>query len=452
MGLKVTNNAFGTLNAGINSSATTIVLTAGQGAKFPTLSAGDYFYATLIDTSNNLEIVKVTARSTDTMTVVRGQDNTTARAYSTNDRFELRPTAALFTDVIAAADSALSTRVAKSGDTMTGNLIVPQVVTSTALGFRNRIINGEFNVWQKGGSRFANTGVGGADKYHADRWASGQFQNAGFQLVTRSGTGPLSKYAIRVSSSSTAEAASGTRIALGQMIEHFNSADLAGQQVTMSFWIRFSGASATGYGGFNYQLTEYDSEDPVFDTTGATRSNQTVLTNGSLPTSWTKYTTTITAGSGMKNLGARFLFDNLANTAASGDIWYEVAEVQIEAGNAATPFERRSYALERMLCQRYFQWNVRAICFGRDSASIVYNHVCPVEMRTTPSVALTTTTPYWENTAWSSVGSITNATVSNGHMTTIGGDILIGGTFAQNPSGNFINNFGGNVIKISAEL
>ena len=98
MGLKVTNNAFGTLNAGITSSSTTIVLQAGEGARFPTLSAGDYFYATLIDTSNNLEIVKVTARSTDTMTVVRAQDNTTARAYSTNDRFELRPTAALFNE------------------------------------------------------------------------------------------------------------------------------------------------------------------------------------------------------------------------------------------------------------------------------------------------------------------------------------------------------------------
>ena len=98
MGLKVTNNAFGTLNAGINSSVTTIVLSAGEGARFPTLTASDYFYATLIDTSNNLEIVKVTARSTDTMTVVRAQDSTTARAFSTNDRFELRPVAALFTE------------------------------------------------------------------------------------------------------------------------------------------------------------------------------------------------------------------------------------------------------------------------------------------------------------------------------------------------------------------
>lgn len=118
MGLKVTNNAFGTLNAGITNSATTIVLTAGQGARFPTLSAGDYFYATLIDTSNNLEIVKVTARSTDTMTVVRGQDNTTARAYSTNDRFELRPTAVMLNEIITTAEAAFP----KAGGEITGNV------------------------------------------------------------------------------------------------------------------------------------------------------------------------------------------------------------------------------------------------------------------------------------------------------------------------------------------
>lgn len=109
MGLKVANNAFGTLNTGITDSDTTIVLNAGEGARFPSLSAGDYFYATLIDTTNNLEIVKVTARSTDTMTVERGEDSTTARAFSTNDRFELRPTAALFTEVITTAEAAAST-------------------------------------------------------------------------------------------------------------------------------------------------------------------------------------------------------------------------------------------------------------------------------------------------------------------------------------------------------
>lgn len=121
MGLKVTNNAYGTLNAGITSSSTTIVLNAGEGSRFPTLSAGDYFYATLIDTTNNLEIVKVTARSTDTMTIVRAQDGTTARAFSTNDRFELRPTAALFNEKANAAD-VVATYVAKTGSDMSGDL------------------------------------------------------------------------------------------------------------------------------------------------------------------------------------------------------------------------------------------------------------------------------------------------------------------------------------------
>lgn len=96
MAAKVTNNAYGTLSAGITNSATTITLNSGEGARFPALGAGDYFYATLVDTSNNLEIVKVTARSVDSLTVVRGQDSTTARAYALNDRLELRPTAALF--------------------------------------------------------------------------------------------------------------------------------------------------------------------------------------------------------------------------------------------------------------------------------------------------------------------------------------------------------------------
>lgn len=100
MGVKVTNNAFGTLSASITNSATTIVLDSGQGARFPTLGSGDFFFGTIIDTSNNLEIVKVTARSTDSMTVVRAQDNTTARAFAIGDRFELRPTAALFDQML----------------------------------------------------------------------------------------------------------------------------------------------------------------------------------------------------------------------------------------------------------------------------------------------------------------------------------------------------------------
>jgi len=96
MGVKITNNASATLAAGISDSATTLTVTTGQGASFPTLTGVDYCWLTLVDTSNNLEIIKCTARSTDSFTIVRAQDNTTARAFAISDRLELRPTAALF--------------------------------------------------------------------------------------------------------------------------------------------------------------------------------------------------------------------------------------------------------------------------------------------------------------------------------------------------------------------
>jgi hypothetical protein len=119
MGLKTKNNAAGTLASGITNSATSITLTATHGARFPTLGASDYFYGTLADASNNLEIVKVTARSGDVLTVVRGQDGTTGLAYSAGDRFELRPCNAMME---AIDQEALDPVIGSGTDTYTGNL------------------------------------------------------------------------------------------------------------------------------------------------------------------------------------------------------------------------------------------------------------------------------------------------------------------------------------------
>lgn len=96
MSALLTNNAVAVLNAGISDSATSVTLNSGQGALFPNPGVGEYFYATLVDASYNVEIVKCTARTTDTLTIVRGQDGTTARAYIAGDRLELRPIAEHF--------------------------------------------------------------------------------------------------------------------------------------------------------------------------------------------------------------------------------------------------------------------------------------------------------------------------------------------------------------------
>ena len=93
------NNAFSLLASGITDTATTLSVTASEGALFPNPVAPDYFYATLIDTSNNLEIVKCTSRSTDVLTIVRAQEGTSGTAYSTADRIELRVTSAGITEL-----------------------------------------------------------------------------------------------------------------------------------------------------------------------------------------------------------------------------------------------------------------------------------------------------------------------------------------------------------------
>jgi len=107
MGIKFTNNAVATLASAITNVAVSVSLSTGQGALFPTLSGGDYFYATLYDASGNLEIIKVTARATDTLTVVRAQEGTTGRAYAIGDQLELRITAQGMADITVPSGTAM---------------------------------------------------------------------------------------------------------------------------------------------------------------------------------------------------------------------------------------------------------------------------------------------------------------------------------------------------------
>ena len=89
-----TNNAATTLASSILVGATSLTVSSGTGALFPTLAGGAYFYCTLSNTANTtIEIIKVTARSTDTFTIVRAQDNTSASAFTAGDKVELRLTA-----------------------------------------------------------------------------------------------------------------------------------------------------------------------------------------------------------------------------------------------------------------------------------------------------------------------------------------------------------------------
>jgi len=103
MTVKFTNNASTTVATGINTSATS--LTVASASAFPQLAgADDYCYLTIQQaTGTGREVVKATALSTNTFTITRAQDGTSAGTWSAGDIVELRMTAALLTDVIDAA-------------------------------------------------------------------------------------------------------------------------------------------------------------------------------------------------------------------------------------------------------------------------------------------------------------------------------------------------------------
>ena len=134
MAVKFANLASTTLSSAITNSATSIAV--ADASLFPTLGSGDYFYATIGEGSGS-EIVKVTAISSNTLTVTRAQDGTTASAFSSGETIALRVVAAALDDIASQAQSAADTEsVSIDGDTMTGNL---------SFGDNNKVILGAGN-------------------------------------------------------------------------------------------------------------------------------------------------------------------------------------------------------------------------------------------------------------------------------------------------------------------
>jgi hypothetical protein len=118
------DNASTTLAAGISSSATTVLLAAGTGAEFPSPITGEFFTLTLNDqlTGNVYEICYCTARTGDSLTVMRGQEGTTAVAWLLGDYAYNAWTAAVILAIINQS----------VGGVLTGNLPSPGMAAGAA--------------------------------------------------------------------------------------------------------------------------------------------------------------------------------------------------------------------------------------------------------------------------------------------------------------------------------
>jgi hypothetical protein len=220
------------------------------------------------------------------------------------------------------------------------------VSAGTGLMFRNRIINGNFDVWQRGTS--FNPASGG---YMADRWRT-TFDGTGATRTVSQQSFPLGqvdvpgnpKYFMRFNQS--VAGSGGGYNTLEQGIEGVST--FAGMIVTASFWAR------VGSGSQNISSVFAQ----IFGTGGSPSATtfSTYSPNFTLSATWQRFTySTILPSITNKTLGTTN--DNVilyfwlpTNTTFIIDI----SQVQVEQGIVATPFEFRPYTVELQLCQRYY--------------------------------------------------------------------------------------------------
>jgi hypothetical protein len=239
--------------------------------------------------------------------------------------------------------------------------------------FRNRIINGDMRIDQRnaGASLTNSTGL----IYTLDRWIN---QTVGANCTIQRVTGSTgNQYGIRV----TGTGAGNLTTLLQQRIEDVNIYDLASKTVTLSF-VAYGSTSGSISTRFLYPTAtnNYTSfTEPVAGTTI------------NFTTTPTLYTVTRTLDSNADK-GLSVIFDRGATV--SGVSW-TLENVQLEAGSAATPFERRPYGTELALCQRYYlklsgssttSYELFGYWDGSNYAFVGYNH--PVAMRV-PAAGLT---------------------------------------------------------------
>lgn len=244
---------------------------------------------------------------------------------------------------------------------------------SAAKGFRNKIINGDFQIWQ-GGTSFTNP-TSTATAYGPDQWIFFRsFLTSGI-TATQQQTQTASK-GIRIQR--TAGDTSTVVMILSTVHETIDVVKIAGKTLTVSFWAK-KGANYSEASGVLGVWLQYGTGTDSNLATGFTSATVFASTNAVLSTTLSKFSFTFTVPSNSTQFAIEFLYGP-TGTAGAND-WFEITDVQLEEGSVATPFERKPYSSEFGLCQRYYQtYNVFV------SQSSTSKTTFPINMRTTPTI------------------------------------------------------------------
>jgi hypothetical protein len=296
-----------------------------------------------------------------------------------------------------------------------GNMAMTGTLAMGSSFLRNRIINGNMQIDQRNAGASVTPATGG-QVFITDRFSAFVTQSTKLtsQQSTTAPTGFVNS--LLVTSSSAYSVVASDRFSVRQGIEGVNCSDLgwgtaSARTVTFSFWVRssltgtFGGSLKNSAGNRSYPYTYSISSADTWE-------YKTITVPGDTTGTWLTDTTgagiyiifglgTGSTFSGTAGAWAGSNFDNATGAVSvvgtNGATWY-VTGVQLEVGSIATPFERRQYGTELMLCQRYYE--VCGYGIGRSESTSSMSLVCSyaVTKRANPS----------------SIALYNNTTVTNG--------------------------------------
>tara|TARA_R110000796_G_scaffold84983_1_gene184809 strand:- start:211 stop:1131 length:921 start_codon:yes stop_codon:yes gene_type:complete len=200
------------------------------------------------------------------------------------------------------------------------------------LGNRNAIINGSFDVWQRGSPI---TNAAGGSYFSADRWKGYSGASRTFTQDTTSALSIGFKNCLKVVQGTSTSS-------LYHRIEDVRT--YAGDTVTLSYWVKADAAHTTSFAYLKQYFGSGGSADVSVN-----------MSTVSITTSWQKIVATVVLPSVEgKTIGASSYLEVYPFPLSASQTYY-ITGVQLEVGDTATPFEHRSYGQELALCERYFE-------------------------------------------------------------------------------------------------
>jgi hypothetical protein len=275
-----------------------------------------------------------------------------------------------------------------------------------SMGFRNRLINGGMVIDQRNAG--ASVTLTNSVAYVIDRFRTVALGTSLGFSTARSTTAPSGFTNSLLATVTTAKSpGSSDQARVNQYIEGFNVADLAwgtasAQAVTLSFWVRSSvtGTYCVALGNADSATRSYVATYTV--NAANTFEYKTITIPGDTSGTWTTGNSVglgvsfaLGCGSGFNApaastwYGAEYL-QTSSQTAwinNSGATFY-ITGVQLEAGTVASPFERRDYGRELIMCQRYYTRSPDTSYVVMPSP-VFSSYMFKATMRTVPTVTVT---------------------------------------------------------------